>query len=155
MFGLSFFELLAIFTIALLVFGPEKLPEIAKLLGKFSGELKKTSDSVRREFYNSIYPPAEELQATYRKLTTTPLAQLEGTCEEKTKLPDATQENKGQQLEESGVKHSDSEKSRSAQPNSDPISTLNVVHNQRENTNSNVQKAPGPSQIKSESPKGE
>jgi TatA/E family protein of Tat protein translocase len=73
MFGLSFFELLAVLGLVLLVFGPEKLPEIAKTLGKLSGELKKNSDSVRKEFYNAVYPPADEMRASYRNLTTSPL----------------------------------------------------------------------------------
>jgi sec-independent protein translocase protein TatB len=70
MFGLSFFELIAIFGVALLVFGPDKLPEIAKTLGKLSAELRKTSDNVRREFYNSMYPPATEIKTSPRELTT-------------------------------------------------------------------------------------
>ena len=93
MFGLSFFELLAIFGVALLVFGPEKLPEFAKTLGKISGDIRRTSDSVRREFYNSVYPPAEDLQSSYRKLIATPLIELEGTCEQKEPThKDASQE---------------------------------------------------------------
>jgi TatA/E family protein of Tat protein translocase len=70
MFGMSVFELMFVFVIALLVFGPEKLPEMAKKLGKASGELKKHSDNVRREFYNAIYPPTEEIG--YRNLKSLP-----------------------------------------------------------------------------------
>lgn len=52
--------------VALLVFGPDKLPEIASQLGKISFQLKRTSDAFRREFYNSVYKPAEEQQQTIR-----------------------------------------------------------------------------------------
>jgi sec-independent protein translocase protein TatB len=60
MFGLSFSELIIIGIVALIVFGPEKLPEVFSKMGKLTGELKKTSDGLRREFYNSAYPPMEE-----------------------------------------------------------------------------------------------
>ncbi len=63
MFGMSFGELIVIFVVILLVFGPDKLPHVASKLGKITGELKRTSDSLRREFYNSAYTPAQELDA--------------------------------------------------------------------------------------------
>lgn len=59
MFGVSFTELLVIFVVALLVLGPEKLPEMAARLGKLTAELKRTSDTLRREFYDALYKPAE------------------------------------------------------------------------------------------------
>jgi TatA/E family protein of Tat protein translocase len=59
-FDVSFFELLVIFLVVLVLFGPDKLPEFASKLGKLSGDLKKTTDSLRREFYNSVYKPADE-----------------------------------------------------------------------------------------------
>jgi sec-independent protein translocase protein TatB len=59
-FGLSVPELLLIGIVALLIFGPDKLPEIARQFGKLTGELKRQSDGLRREFYNSVYPPADE-----------------------------------------------------------------------------------------------
>ena len=49
MFGLGFTEILVIMIVALLVFGPEKLPEMAKVIGKTLGELRKTADSIKRE----------------------------------------------------------------------------------------------------------
>jgi sec-independent protein translocase protein TatA/sec-independent protein translocase protein TatB len=142
MFGLSFFELLAIFAVALLVFGPEKLPEIAKVLGKLSGELKRTSDSVRREFYNAVYPPAEELQATYRNLTTSSLAQLEGTCEEKTELTDMEQNAPVKQVIEAMDEHKD------------PPKTPSATYQTEDNSNV-TEETSDSGQMKSEQPKGE
>lgn len=60
MFGISFLELMVICGVALIVLGPERIPEVAAFLGKWTGELKRMSDSVRREFYNSVYVPPEE-----------------------------------------------------------------------------------------------
>ncbi len=61
MFGISLPELLIVFTVLLLLFGPDKLPELARKWGRWSGELRKMSDGLRREFYNSVYTPAELL----------------------------------------------------------------------------------------------
>jgi len=62
MFGVSIQELIVVFGVALLVFGPDKLPELARLLGKISGELKRNADSIRREFYNAVYEPSPEIK---------------------------------------------------------------------------------------------
>jgi len=59
MFGISFLELVIIGVVILIVFGPEKLPEMARTLGRMLGELRKSSDALRREFYNSVYKPAQ------------------------------------------------------------------------------------------------
>jgi sec-independent protein translocase protein TatB len=40
-------DLLVILAIALIVFGPKKLPELAKTIGKVVGELKKTTEEVK------------------------------------------------------------------------------------------------------------
>jgi TatA/E family protein of Tat protein translocase len=40
-------DLLVILVIALIVFGPKKLPELAKTIGKALGELKKTTEEVK------------------------------------------------------------------------------------------------------------
>jgi Tat protein translocase TatB subunit len=42
-FGIGFGELVLVMLIALIVFGPAKLPEMARTLGKFSRNLKKMS----------------------------------------------------------------------------------------------------------------
>ena len=60
--SISFSEIIVIFLVALVLFGPEQLPVLARSIGKIVGELKRGSDSVRREFYNSVYKPADEVR---------------------------------------------------------------------------------------------
>jgi len=55
MFGsLGTEELLLIFVIALLVFGPKKLPEIGRSVGKALRELKKTSEEIKGRINDEI-----------------------------------------------------------------------------------------------------
>jgi len=49
-----------IFVVALIVFGPRKLPEIGKTLGKALGEFKKASDELKNTIEREVH--AEELK---------------------------------------------------------------------------------------------
>ena len=70
MFGVSFGEFIVIGIVGLIVFGPEKLPHIAAQVGRFMAEMRRTSDSFRREFYNSVYTPADDIKRDMARLTT-------------------------------------------------------------------------------------
>ena len=48
MFGIGFQEMLVILVVVLIFFGPKRLPDLAKSLGKGIAEFKKASDEVRR-----------------------------------------------------------------------------------------------------------
>jgi len=48
-------ELLIIFTIALIVFGPRKLPELGRSLGKSLGEFKRASNDLRNTLEEEIH----------------------------------------------------------------------------------------------------
>jgi sec-independent protein translocase protein TatB len=48
MFGIGFTEIVVILVIALIVLGPEKLPEIAKALGRAMREFRTATDEIKR-----------------------------------------------------------------------------------------------------------
>ncbi len=58
MFGLGIGELLVIFVIALVVFGPKKLPEIGRSVGRAMMEFKKAS----QEFQESMREEMKEVE---------------------------------------------------------------------------------------------
>ena len=63
MFGLSFFEILFLAVLALIVIGPKQLPEVAKMLGRFMRDLRRTTNLMTDEFRQNMYePPAKTSQ---------------------------------------------------------------------------------------------
>jgi sec-independent protein translocase protein TatA len=53
-------ELILIFVVALLVFGPKKLPELGRSLGKGLAEFKKASDDLKKTIENEIEQGKQE-----------------------------------------------------------------------------------------------
>ena len=58
MFGLGIPELIVIFVIALVVFGPKKLPDLGKSIGRAMAEFKKASE----EFQESVRSEMKEVE---------------------------------------------------------------------------------------------
>lgn len=54
-------ELILIFVLALLLFGPRKLPDIGKSLGRAMGEFRRASNDLRRSLEEEV--AADELKA--------------------------------------------------------------------------------------------
>lgn len=61
MFGLGFGEIVIILVLALVLLGPQKLPEVAKQLGKGLRDFKKASDDLKGQFEKEFY--ADERRA--------------------------------------------------------------------------------------------
>ena len=55
MFGLGFGEIVVILVLALLLFGPKKLPEVAKQLGKGMRDFQKATEDLKGQFEKEFY----------------------------------------------------------------------------------------------------
>jgi|WetSurSiteA1Bulk_404760.scaffolds.fasta_scaffold03326_5 sec-independent protein translocase protein TatA len=60
MFNIGAPELLLIFIIALIVLGPQKLPDLARTLGKVVGEFKKATDELKANLNKDIQSSIDE-----------------------------------------------------------------------------------------------
>src|SRR5512141_2011076 len=60
MFGLSFTEIVIIAVLALILLGPDKLPDAARSAGKLMRELRRATDDIKDQLETEIY--ADELK---------------------------------------------------------------------------------------------
>ena len=60
MFGIGLQEMLVILVVVLIFFGPKRLPDLAKSLGKGIAEFKKASDEVRKGIDDAVREDSEE-----------------------------------------------------------------------------------------------
>ncbi len=66
--NLGFPELVVIFVIALLVFGPRKLPELGRSLGKSLAEFKMATNELKRTWEEEVKTEDTELKEIQRDL---------------------------------------------------------------------------------------
>ncbi len=64
MFNLQGSELVIILLLALVVLGPEKLPDAMRKMGQFYAELRKMSNSFQKEFKAAVDEPMREVRET-------------------------------------------------------------------------------------------
>jgi TatA/E family protein of Tat protein translocase len=60
MFGIGFQEMLIILVVVLIFFGPKRLPDLAKSLGKGIAEFKKASEEVRKGIEDAVKEQSAE-----------------------------------------------------------------------------------------------
>jgi len=65
-------ELILIFVVALLVFGPKKLPELGKSLGKGLAEFKRASDELKKTIETEIEQGKAELNSVRENVASIP-----------------------------------------------------------------------------------
>ncbi len=70
MFNIGISELIFIFAIALIVFGPKKLPELAKKLGQAVGRFKRAAEDVKNEvaFQVNLDEEQKAVDENYKRL---------------------------------------------------------------------------------------
>ena len=66
---MGFSEIFLILVIALILFGPEDLPDIARTIGKVVFGIRKATNELTREFQNSMDTPKNILNKAFEQTT--------------------------------------------------------------------------------------
>ena len=69
MFDIGFSELLLIAVVALVVIGPERLPGVARNMGRFAGRLQRYAHDIKRDFNREI--EFDEIRRLQQEMETT------------------------------------------------------------------------------------
>ncbi len=64
--NLGFTEIVVIFVVALLIFGPRKLPDLGRSLGKGLNEFKRASNELKRTWEEEVKAEEEEVRKTFQ-----------------------------------------------------------------------------------------
>ncbi len=75
LFGISGGEILILLLLVLLLFGPKKIPEIARMIGRGMNEVKKVQREINTEIHkysSEIEKEAKEMQSEINKITEGP-----------------------------------------------------------------------------------
>ena len=68
MWNLGFQEVVIIFIIALVIFGPRKLPDLGKSLGKSLAEFKRAANELKRTWEDEVRAETDELKKIQRDI---------------------------------------------------------------------------------------
>jgi sec-independent protein translocase protein TatA len=66
--SLGFGEILIILILALVIFGPRRLPEMGRTIGRSMRELRRATSDIRTELESDVDPPGETLEQRRRRL---------------------------------------------------------------------------------------
>ena len=69
MFNLGFPEVMVIFMLALLIFGPRKLPELGRSLGRGLSEFKRATNELKKTWEEEVKTEGEELEKVIKKVS--------------------------------------------------------------------------------------
>jgi TatA/E family protein of Tat protein translocase len=143
---LSFPHLVVLFVIALIIFGPQKLPELARMLGKATAEFRKMTNDFRyaledevREMDRQTRIREEEIATAARAAQTPvpmPTPTPEGAIPRDTPeaAPPAPAESQGEPQSQASL----APDTDSSAPRANPADTVSVPHEKSSNDNSAV-----------------
>lgn len=95
MFGLGMSEIIFLGVLALIVIGPKELPELARTLGRFLNELKRSTNVLGDELKQQVRMDKLDLDQTIRN----PLSQSSSQSEIETPVSSAVNSENPEQLE--------------------------------------------------------
>lgn len=84
MFGIGFQEMLIILVVILIFFGPKRLPDLAKSIGKGIAEFKKASDEVRKGIDDAMKEETVKEEPSNTETTRTETPRTEPTATQPT-----------------------------------------------------------------------
>lgn len=69
MFGIGMPELILIFIVALLIFGPKRLPELGRSIGRAFAEFKKATEDIKESFETETRRLEEDIRKPFEEVT--------------------------------------------------------------------------------------
>ena len=124
-------ELLIIFVIALIIFGPRKLPELGRSLGKSLGEFKRASNDLR----NTL---EDEIRIEEKRVPSSTSQSVEPVSP--TTAPPLTETNTGESLLENELRIEDERASSSTSQSVEPVSPTTTPPPTDSSTNPSVER---------------
>lgn len=103
MFGLGFSEIVVLAVLGLILLGPEQLPEMARTLGRFLNDLKRSTDDLSQEFKNQGFN-SRQLLEDIRKETAIETKPVEASAETKAEIKSENTAVKKEEFDEHGKK---------------------------------------------------